>query len=68
MSHKTNTGLKGPRLFFLPGILIIFGLTSYLAFNQFILKPIAAASTVVVKIGETTYDLKIGKQKSASEK
>ena len=43
MSHKTNTGLKGPRLFFIiPGILIIFGLTSYLAFNQFILKPIAA--------------------------
>ena len=27
-----------------------------------------AASTVVVKIAETTYDLKIGKQKSASEK
>ena len=27
-----------------------------------------AASTVVVKIGETTYDLKIGKQNSASEK
>ena len=26
------------------------------------------ASTVVVKIGETTYDLKIGKQNSASEK
>jgi hypothetical protein len=43
VSHKTNTGLKGPRLFFIIlGILIIFGLTSYLAFNQFILKPIAA--------------------------
>ncbi len=43
MSRKTNTGLKGLRLFFIiPGILIIFGLTSYLAFNQFILKPIAA--------------------------
>ena len=43
MSHKTNTGLKGPRLFFIIlGILIIFGLTSYLAFNQFILKPITA--------------------------
>ena len=43
VSPKTNTGLKGPRLFFIiPGILIIFGLTSYLAFNQFILKPIAA--------------------------
>ncbi len=58
MSHKTNTGLKGPRLFLIiPGILIIFGLTSYLAFNQFILKPIAAEEERAYQLSRENHKL-----------
>jgi hypothetical protein len=58
VSHKTNTGLKGPRLFFIiPGILIIFGLTSYLAFNQFILKPIAAEEERAYQLSRENHKL-----------
>ncbi len=41
MSSKENTNSKGPRWFLIiPGVFVILGLSSYLLFTQFILKPI----------------------------